>query len=164
MNKNIIIIVLAVVGGLFLLNVVGKNRQPDSSSQVQAQPQTNQGTSSDNVSLVPADSVEVVNFFGTQRCASCIAVGTLTKKTLEERFSEELESGKVVFREVNGELPENRELVIKYQARGSSLFINAIRGEQDDIAEDVTVWRLINDEDQFVSYLENKLNKLLGKI
>ena len=75
----------------------------------------------------------------------------------------ELESGKVVFREINGELPENKEVVVKYQARGSSLFINAIRGEQENITEDVAVWRLVNNEDQFVSYLENKLNKLLGK-
>lgn len=152
MNKRIIVIVIIIIGSLFLLNDVGKNGKD--SSPIQA---------SKNVSLAPADTVEVVNFFGTQRCAACIAVGTLTSKTLNEKFHEELESGKVVFREINGELPENRDIITKYQARGSSLFINAIRGEKEQIEEDITVWRLINSEEQYMAYLENKLNTLLGK-
>ena len=68
-----------------------------------------------------------------------------------------------MFKDINGDLSENQAIVMRYQARGSSLFVNAIKGEKDDISEDVTVWRLINDESQFVSYFENKLNTLLGK-
>jgi hypothetical protein len=54
-------------------------------------------------------------------------------------------------------------MVIKYQARGSSLFVNAITAGKDNIEEDVTVWRLVSNKNQFISYFENKLNKLLGK-
>lgn len=163
MNKKYIIITIFVIGGLLLLNSLGKNRQTQPQTEIQAQPQVKQNVTTDNVSLAPADKIEVVNFFGTQRCVSCLTIGRLTKKTLEEKFAPELESGEIVLQEINGELPENKEIVVKYQARGSSLFINAIRGEQENITEDITVWRLVNDEEQFVSYLENKLNKLLGK-
>jgi hypothetical protein len=69
----------------------------------------------------------------------------------------------VAFLEINGELPENRDTVIKYQARSSSLFINVIRGEQEEISEDTAVWRLVNNQAQFSNYLETKLNTLLGK-
>lgn len=163
MNKNIIIGGLVVVVALIVLTRVGKP---------QSTPATTQGSvtgtkqvannSTPQASLRPADKVEVVNFFGNQRCQSCQAVGDLTKKTLKERFAEELAEGTIVFREVNGELPENRDLVVKYQARGSSLFINAIRGEQEDIIEDVTVWSLIKDEQKYADYLETKINQLLG--
>ncbi len=163
MNKKIILIVTFVIGGLILLNSLGKNRQAQSQSQVQAQPQAEHNTSSENATLAPADKIEVVNFFGTQRCVACLTIGKFTKKTLEEKFAPELESGKITFKEINGELPENREMIIKYQARGSSLFINAIRGETEDISEDIMVWRLVNSEEKFTSYLENKLNILLGK-
>ena len=112
---------------------------------------------------IPADRIDVVNFFGTQRCVSCLAVGRLTKGTLEKKFSAELASGKIVFKEINGELPENEEIVIQYQARGSSLFTNAVQDGKDEIIEDVKVWSLVNNEDQFITYLENKLNTLLGK-
>lgn len=164
MNKKIIIIAIFGIGGLILLNSLGKRRQPQPQTLVQAETQVKQSPSADNVSLAPADKIEVVNFFGTQRCVSCLTIGKFTKKTLEEKFALELESGKIVFKEINGELPENKEIVVKYQARGSSLFINAIRGEAEDVSEDTMVWRLVNSEEQFVSYLEKKLNKLLGNI
>ena len=52
---------------------------------------------------------------------------------------------------------------MKYKASGSSLFINAIKDGVDNIEEDVTVWRLVTNEDQYINYLQNKINNLLGK-
>ena len=43
------------------------------------------------------------------------------------------------------------------------MYVNAIRGDKDDITEDVTVWRLVNDEGQFIGYFEGKLKSLLGE-
>lgn len=148
MNK-VTIFMLLLIAVLLLLNFSNKSRSNDSLAA--------------ETKVEIADRLEIVNFFGTQRCVSCLTIGKFTKKTLETKFAPELESGKIIFKEINGELPENREIAAKYQARGSSLFINAIRDEQDYITEDVTVWRLVGSEAQFSSYLENKINKLLGK-
>ena len=111
----------------------------------------------------PADKIEVVHFHATQQCISCITVGKYAKQTIDEKFPEEVKSGKIVFKEINAELPENQAIVTKYQARGSSLFVNAIRRDIDDIAEDTTVWRLVNSESQYITYFEGKLKSLLGK-
>ena len=113
--------------------------------------------------IVPADKIEVVHFHATQQCVSCITVGKFAKQTIDEKFPEEVKTGKIVFKEINAELPENQAIVNQYQARGSSLFVNAIRNEQDNIAEDTTVWRLVNSESQYITYFEGKLNSLLGK-
>jgi len=110
-----------------------------------------------------AEKIEVVHFHATQQCWSCITVGEYALKTIKEKFPEEYKNGIIVFKDINGELPENRDMVIKYQARGSSLFINAIIGGKDHIEEDIKVWRLIMSEIQFANYFENKLKKLLGK-
>ena len=115
------------------------------------------------VKTAPADKIEVMHFHATQQCWSCIKVGEYALKTIEEKFPEEMASGKIVYRDVNGELSENQELVRKYQARGSSLYINAIRDGQDDIKEDLTVWRLVNNEGQFIDYFEGKLSELLDR-
>jgi len=109
-----------------------------------------------------ADKIEVVHFHATQQCWSCTTVGKYALKTIQERFPKEYKNGMIVFRDINGELPENRDMVIKYQARGSSLFVNGITGEQDHIQEDVRVWRLVNDEQAFMDYFEGKLKELLG--
>lgn len=123
--------------------------------------QTNQTKNS--LSTLKADKIEVFHFHATQQCWSCITVGEYALKIIKEKFPEEYANGKIVFKDINGDLSENRELVQKYQARGSSLFVNAIVDNKDNIEEDVVVWRLITNEKRFKEYFESKLNKLLGK-
>jgi len=111
----------------------------------------------------PAEKIQVFLFHSTSRCSSCITAGKYAKETVEQKFSEELKSGKIEFREINVDLPENKEVATKFKASGTSLFINSIIDGQDNIKEDTQVWRLIYNEHGFVSYLTDKLNKLLGK-
>lgn len=122
-----------------------------------------QSKDSENEIPLPADKITIIHFHATQQCVSCIAVGNLALKTLETNFAAELNSGKITYQDVNVELPENQTLVDQYQARGAALFLNVINENKDHIMEDVTVWRLINDEEQFITYFTNKLNKFLGK-
>lgn len=122
-----------------------------------------QSKNSENEIPLPADKIIIIHFHATQQCVSCIAVGDLTLKTLETNFAAELNSGKITYQDINVELPENQALVNQYQARGAALFLNVISENKDHIMEDVTVWRLINDEEQFITYFTGKLNKFLGK-
>jgi len=108
-----------------------------------------------------AEKIEVVHFHATQQCWSCITVGEYALKTIKEKFSEEYKSGKIVFKDINSELPANKDIVAKYQASGSSLFINAIKDGKDNIQEDVSVWRYVSNETTFINYFENKLRSLL---
>jgi len=110
-----------------------------------------------------ADKVQVFLFHATQRCSTCIAIGKLAGETVNERFQEELKSGKIEFREVNIDLPENKELARKFQASGSALFLNSINNGEDHIAQDIKVWQLTGNPTAFKNYLENKINTLFGK-
>ena len=159
-NKSVLIsifVIILLIGGFIIFSNSNKSSSTDTQIKI------NIPQSSTPMSVMPADKIEVIHFHGTEQCVSCITVGKYALQTIKDKFPEEYASGKIVFKEINAELPENQVIVTKYQARGSSLFVNAIRGEKDDILEDVTVWRLVNDEDQFVSYFKNKLNTLLGK-
>lgn len=110
-----------------------------------------------------ADKVQVFVFHATQRCISCITIGKFAKETVDQYFQSELRDGKIEFKEINIDLPENRMLAQKFQASGSALFINSIRNGQDNISEDVQVWRLVQNKTQFKSYLKSKLDVLLGR-
>jgi hypothetical protein len=163
MQKKIIILIVgvAIVGVGFF--VARNGNKP-----TEAQSTNNQTTKSQeelpmSMAKISAEKIEVVHFHATQQCWSCITVGEYALKTIKEKFPEEYKNGTIVFRDINGELPENRDMVIKYQAGGSSLFVNAITAGKDNIKEDVTVWRLVSNESQFINYFQDKLNKLLGK-
>ncbi len=163
MQKKIIITIIAVIliGAVFFTMKNGnKSTEAQNTNTQTKKSQENLATSE---TKIPAEKIEVVHFHGTHQCVSCITVGKYALKTIKEKFPKEYENGIIVFKDINGELPENKDIVMKYQARGSSLFVNAIINGKNNIEEDVTVWRLVSNEDQFINYFQNKLNKLLGK-
>jgi len=159
MNKKIIIIIVGIIIMGATLFVITKNNKP-----TETQNQNNQATENqDREEKQKAEKVEVFVFHSTHRCASCVTMGKYAGETINEYFQPELRNGKIEFREINVDLPENKELASKFKAVGSSLFINAISDGKDNITEDIKVWQLIFNEAQFKSYLKDKLNKLLGK-
>ncbi len=147
---------VAIIGLIILGIMVGA-----SLNSKQSEERTNRTKNA--TAAIKADKIEVVHFHATQQCWSCVTVGKYVLKTIKNKFPEEYENGTIIFKDINGELPENRDMVMKYRAGGSSLFVNAITDGKDKIEEDVTVWRLVNNESRFINYFENKLNKLLGK-
>jgi hypothetical protein len=163
MDKKIIVGILVGVVVLIALAVasLSGSREPSNAS---ANSKNGQPTSQGDFSKFQvAEKIEVVHFHATQQCWSCITVGEYALKTIKEKFPDEYKKGIIVFRDINGELPENRELVMKYRAGGSSLYINAISSGLDNIEEDTAVWRLVTNEQQFLNYFESKLKRLLGK-
>jgi len=159
MQKKIIIFIVgvAIIGAMFLILKNGnKSTEAQSQNNQIAENQIKEERQS-------AEKIQVFVFHATQRCYSCITIGKFAGETVNEYFQSELRDGKMEFREINIDLPENKELARKFQAGGSSLYVNAIIDGQDNIAEDVAVWRLVNNEIQFKNYLKNKLNNLFGK-
>jgi len=112
---------------------------------------------------IKADSIEIVHFHATQQCWSCRTVGEYALKTITEQFASAYASGQIKYLEINIDLPENRDIVTRYQARGSSLYVNAIVDGVDHIEEDVRVWRLVGSEDQYLVYFGDRLKQLLGE-
>ena len=110
-----------------------------------------------------ADKLEVYYFHRTQRCISCMRIGDYTNKTILEYFSEEMGNGKIDYKEINIDLPENKELARKFEATGSSLFINSINGEDENIQNIIEVWNWKSNEEVFKNNLKQKIDQLLGK-
>jgi hypothetical protein len=159
-----ILIILGIIGVLGILSAVPKKDASNGqSANLDSASKQQKDTSNMSIAVAPAQKVEVFLFHRTQRCTTCITIGKLSGQTVEEKFGPEVLSGKVEFREVNIDEPQNKALAEKFQASGSSLFINAIREGGDNIQEDMEVWRLTNDPAAFKNYLANKINVLLGK-
>ena len=151
MKKYIIVIAIFIIVALGFILINNKDKKE----------QINTNYSVIDIKLPKVDKVEVFLFHNTQRCVSCINIGKYTKQTIDNNFSEELASGKIIFREINIDLPENYQLAEKFEAAGSSLYINTIRGDKDYIEQDLTVWRLVGDEIKFEKYLKDKIDNIL---
>ena len=148
---------MTIASALFLATLIMTGCSSEAPNQTSAsEAETNNQTSA-------TEKVVVADFHGTQRCYSCKTVGKYAEATVKKRFPEKNKKGIVVFKEINVDLPENRDIVQKYQARGSSLYINAIRDGEDNIREDSRVWRLINNKKRFMDYLEGEIRESLNQ-
>jgi len=125
------------------------------------------GNITDSGNLISSDieKIEIYHFHGTNQCYSCITMGDLAEETINTYFFDELKSGKIIFAHLNGELPENYNLVKKFGATGSSLWIGVTYKEGSFTKEEnINVWYKINNKQDYMNYLKGVIDgKLKGE-
>jgi hypothetical protein len=108
------------------------------------------------------DWVEVVYFHRTNRCSSCLRAEEITRYTIDTYFQNELASGELVFRVLDVQAKANGDVVDRYEAYGSCLFVNDVEDGTDHIVEVTDIWFLLGDEEEFVSLVKGEIEKRLG--
>lgn len=125
--------------------------------------QINGDTATDTQPAVNIEKLEVYHFHGTHQCYSCKTVGAYAEETVNTYFADELESGKIVFGHINGELAENEELVMKYGITGASLWLGTYTKDGKFSAEEnVNVWYKIKDKQDYMNYLKGIIEQKLA--
>lgn len=156
MNKKIIF------SGLLLLTFTlgGCNSQAGSqNAELKETASVNQLEVQNEASKV--DRIEVFYFHSTRRCFSCQTLEQFTKLTMEEYYQPQMRDGIIVFNSFNVEDEENKEIVQRFKATGSSLFINVVEYGKDSISQDTQVWRLLGNQTGFKQYLKAKIDSFL---
>jgi hypothetical protein len=105
--------------------------------------------------------IEVIFFYGNMECYSCRTVGFYAEDTVNTYFADELESGDLVFMHVNYDLPENKELLQRYGASYSSLWIGTYTEEGFTAEQNLDVWYLMNDKEGYMAYFSEVIDKKL---
>jgi hypothetical protein len=155
----------AVTLGLVVLGAVltaGCTSQTGSVASVvtPAPAATSASTLAENVTVT---KLEVFHFHPTRQCDSCITLGDYADATVTTHFADELASGRIVFRQINGELEENREVVERYGASGSSLWLGVYTSDGGFYPEEnVRVWYRTDDRQRFMDYLKGVIEKRLA--
>lgn len=106
--------------------------------------------------------LEIYHFHGTNQCYSCKTVGAYAEETVNTYFSDELESGKIVFGHINAELPENKELAMKYGISSASLWLGAYDKEGFHPEQNTNVWYKISNKEEYMNYLKGVIEQKLA--
>ena len=110
----------------------------------------------------PADLVEVLFFYGKQRCTTCKPIQRETQALVSTTFAEEVKNGNLVFKILD--IDENEALAEKYQITWSSLvLVDCDNGEEK--VENMTNFAFGNarkSPDTFRSVLAGKINEMLN--
>ena len=114
--------------------------------------------------LKPPDKIEIIYFYAPQRCPNCIYIEKRVTHVVETYFQDEVNAGRLTFKQLNLGDKENTAIANKYMAISSQLFINAITDEVDHIKNIKEVWfkEYLKDAEAFdeviKSYIERGLN------
>jgi hypothetical protein len=106
--------------------------------------------------------VEILYFHGKQRCATCVAIEENTKQLIEERFSEQISKGELVFKTID--INENETLADKYEITWSSLLVVDNENEKE-IVEDLTNFAFtnaLNSPEEFKEGVSKQINNMLN--
>jgi len=109
----------------------------------------------------PADRVDVVYFHRTVRCYSCQYAEAGTNYTVETYFADEMASGKLTFQSVDVQDEANADIIEKYGAYGSQLFINTVKDGTDHIEQVTDIWYVLGDDEAFVEVVKSKIEESL---
>lgn len=108
--------------------------------------------------------IEVVYFHRAQRCGGCVYAEDATRYTMETYFASELANGSLVFNAFNLQDEANAEIVEKYRAYSSSLFISEIKDGTESIEEVTDIWTKLGRDEEFIEVVKTALEQHLGGI
>jgi len=110
-------------------------------SEITTTPSDNSSTSqAPDESLGSLDRVDVVYFHRPQRCVTCLCFEERIRYIVSTYFQSELDSGQMTFGVYDIGDNKNIDIVKKYGAVGSQLFINTVKYGKDNIKDIQDIW------------------------
>ena len=98
--------------------------------------------------------IQVIQFHTEHRCATCLKIEELTKKTLASHFSA------IPFSLINADDKKNEKITEQFEAFGTSLFLyNPKTGKKKDLTD--FAFMNAGDEKKFESELKNQIEIFL---
>jgi hypothetical protein len=114
------------------------------------------------VGIPEAKKVAVYYFHNTIRCATCMRMEEYSKVALLAGFPDELKSGKVEWRVVNVQTPENQHFAEEFKLHMSSLVIVRFKdGKQMEWRNLEKIWDQVENMTDFVKYVQNNVKAFL---
>ena len=112
----------------------------------------------DETHEISNEKIEVYYFHNTRRCATCQAIESVTKSSLEELYPEQFKKGEVIFVSLNIEDDANEDLVKDLKISGQTLLVIK-DGEKKDLTNDAFMYARSNPDK-----LKDKIQKAIGTI
>ena len=103
--------------------------------------------------------LNVYYFHATRRCQTCTRIEALAREAVETKFAGEIADGRVVFKSLNLEEPENTRFIEAFD-----LVSNTVVMQQGNAFEKFdAVWNHVGDPAAFHAYIQAGVAKFLGK-
>ncbi|MGE5672160.1 MAG: nitrophenyl compound nitroreductase subunit ArsF family protein [Fibrobacterota bacterium] len=142
--------------------------QSDSKKQADTAVTQIKSTTADKPSGFTADATSnqlvVYYFMSNYRCPSCMYIEKTTESVVTTTFAEYVKSGRVVFKAVNIDEPENKHYDTDYKLYAQSVILSEVKnGKELRWTNLDKVWKLLNNDAEFKAYVTKEIKTYLGE-
>lgn len=166
-----IILVLAVLVAVAVLSSVQQRTNPGRAQNggaccplmaaLDAKPVA--AATSQTATNAATEQVIAYYFHGTVRCETCLLIEKLATMVVEQEFTTELATNRLVFTPVNYELPENTHFLTDYKLPCPSLVLVKRRdGKEEDWKLLADTWQLVHEPIKLNAYVESEVRHFLN--
>ena len=112
----------------------------------------------------PAQYLVVTYFHTTARCPTCHKIEELSDDAMKSNFGDALKSGKLVWRIINVDEPENKHFIQYYQLYSKHLIVSEMKDGKEARWKDLKdIWTLVRNDEKFENYVKTEINDWLKK-
>jgi len=110
----------------------------------------------------PADRVVVMYFHRTQRCPTCLRMGSYSEEAVKTGFASEIQAGKVAFHYIDFQDQQNAAFTSAYGVTGPTLIVAKVRSDKvADYKTLMEIWAKVRDKGAFVEYVQGNVRDYL---
>ena len=104
-------------------------------------------------------------FHVTARCTTCRAIESYSREVVEQKFGADIAKGRLQYKLVNVQLPENRHFVKDYQLFTKSLvLVRFDKGRQAEYKVLNATWELVGEKSAMQGYVEREVRDYLKRL
>jgi len=106
----------------------------------------------------PADRVAVMYFHRTQRCPTCLRMGSYSEEAVKGGFANEVKAGTVEFHSIDFQDAKNAAMVKAYKIGGPTLIVLKVEKNKAVAGKNLTeIWTKVRDKDVFLKYVRENI-------
>ncbi len=155
-----VILLLFVVGSVAYM-ITQERQAPEPS----ASPGLSQAPSGDPPAAdatAPARQIFVYYFHGDVRCPTCHKLENYARQAVQSGFSEEMQSGLIVWKEVNVDRAENAHFIGDYQLVTKAVILSEVAEGREIRWKNLDqIWNLVGDQEAYIKYIQTHLQTFL---
>jgi thiol-disulfide isomerase/thioredoxin len=105
-----------------------------------------------------ADRVVAMYFHRTQRCPTCLRMGSYTEEAVKEKFAGQIKEGKVEFHFIDFQDAKNAALTKGYKISGPALVVAKVEGNKVKEYKNLKdIWTKNTDKPAFLKYVQENI-------
>jgi hypothetical protein len=112
----------------------------------------------------PNDRVVAMYFHRTQRCPTCLKMGSYAEEAVKVAFAGEIKRGQVVFYFIDFQDEKNARYAKAYSISGPALIVAKIADNKVAAYHNLEeIWSKVGDKAAFLSYVQENVKTCLAK-